>query len=52
MHFKIVNSQIFQSTKCQQDQRIMIFLVKVEMKIGDNQIICQEKYQNKTVKNE
>lgn len=52
MPFKIVNLRIFQSIKCQQDQEIMIFLERVEMKISDSQIIFQKKYQNKIVKRE
>jgi hypothetical protein len=52
MPFKIVNLRIFQSIRCQQDQEIMIFLERVEMKISDSQIIFQEKYQNKIVKRE
>lgn len=52
MPFKIVNLQIFQSIRCQQDQEIMIFLERVKMKISDSQIIFQEKYQNKIVKRE
>lgn len=52
MHFKIVSLQIFQSIKCQQDLEIMIFSDKIKMKINDNQIMSQEKYQNKIVKRE
>lgn len=52
MHFKIVSLRIFQSIKCQQDLEIMIFSDKIKMKINDNQIMSQEKYQNKIVKRE
>lgn len=52
MHFRIENLPIFQSTKCQQAQEIMIFLDRVKLKISGSRIMSQEKYRNKIAKKE